>query len=502
MMQVERAAQNLRLEYLALLEEKARRQAERSLASFIRQAWAIVEPVAPYCHTWHIDAIAEHLQAVTRGEIANLLINIPPGCMKSYIVSVFWPAWEWATDASRRYLCVSFDQGLSTRDARRVRELVTSEWYQERWPHVQLANDQNQKMRFDTTDGGWRIASTMRGKALGEHPHRKIVDDPHNTKEVTSEVERQAAIDFFDQTLSTRGAALHAATVVIMQRLHEQDLSGHILAGGTPFVHLCLPMRFEPKRMPATPLGWNDPRRHAGELLWPEMFSEATVASLETKLGSYGAAGQLQQRPAPAEGGLIKRHWWKFYAALPALDEIVLSWDTALKDTQMADYSVGQAWGRKGADRYLLRSVRERWGFVELKQQVKDLYRWAREQWPGLAITVIIENAAAGPDVIAALRRDIPGILAVRPKGDKVQRVHAVLPAIEAGNVWVSGAPHPDGKGCDAARTPAWVQDFLTECASFPNGAHDDQVDACSQALLRFQSPSERVGAARFEHLL
>ena len=497
-------APDLRHTYLALLEEKARRQAERSLLSFIRQAWPTVETSAPFRENWHIQAIAEHLEAVTRGDITNLLINIPPGCMKSLIVSVFWPAWEWATAPWRRYLCVSFDQGLTIRDNKRVRDLVKSDWYQARWPDVQLADDQNQKTRYDTTAGGWRIASTVRGKGLGEHPDRKIVDDPHNTKEVASDVERQAAIDFFDQTLSTRGAALNAATVVIMQRLHEQDLSGHILAGPTPFVHLCLPMRYEPGRMASTPIGWTDPRQTPGELLWPGMFPPSVVDPLEKKLGSYATAGQLQQRPAPAEGGIIKRHWWKYYQPEPSqtFDQIVLSWDTALKGKQLSDFSAGQAWGARGANRYLLRAARGRWEFVELRQQVRDLYRWAREAYPNTRITVLVENTAAGPDIIASLRHEIPGVVAIRPKGEKTQRVYAITPAIEAGNVFVPGAASADLLGCDVSLTPSFVQDFLAECAAFPNGSVDDQVDACSQALLRLQTSESSVGAARFEHLL
>ncbi len=493
-----------RVEYLSLLEEKARRQAERSLGAFIRQAWSVVEPSSEFRDTWHIDAIAEHLEAVTSGQIQNLLINIPPGCMKSYIASVFWPAWEWATAPWRRYLCISFDQGLSTRDALRVRDLVESEWFATRWPAVRLAADQNQKTRFNTTAGGWRIATTVRGRGLGEHPHRKIIDDPHNTREVMSDAERQTAIDFFDQTLATRGAALNAATVVVMQRLHERDLSGHILAAETPFEHICLPMRYEPQRMVTTALGWRDPRQQDGELLWPAHFPAPLVKSLEVRLGSYGAAGQLQQRPAPAEGGIIKRHWWKFYTpgSRLTLDRVVISWDTALKGSQRSDYSVGQVWGGRGAHRYFLRATRGRWEFIELRQQVRDLYRWATEQWPDTAITVLVENTAAGPDIIAALRHEIPGVIAIKPKGDKTQRVFAITPAIEAGNVFVPGAPSADQLSCDLSLTPVFVQDFLAECAAFPNGAHDDQVDAFSQALLRFQTSDTHIGMARVEHLL
>lgn len=484
-------------EYLELLTEKSRRQCEASLVAFIEQAWHVVEPAAVFVPNWHIDAIAQHLEAVSRGDILNLLINIPPGCMKSLIASVFWPTWEWTTRPHLRYLCVSFDQGLSTRDNKRVRDLVTSEWYQARWPHVQLADDQNQKTRFNTTAGGWRIATTVRGRGLGEHPHRKIVDDPHNTREAESAVERQTAIDFFDQTLSTRGAALNAATVVFMQRLNEGDLSGHWLATSEP-VHVCLPMRFEPRRMPRTPIGWQDPRTIPGELLWPALFDAKTLARLERPLGSYGVAGQMQQRPAPAEGGLLKRHWWQFYRPmpLPRVDEIVLSCDTALKDKKLSDFWAAQAWGRRGADVFLLRSARGRWDLVEGEQQIKDLYRWAREVFPGVKLSVLIENAAAGPDVIAALKRVVPGIIPITPKGDKVQRAFAVTPVIEAGNVWIPGAALPNGD-FDVAFTPAWVQDFLAECAAFPNGANDDQVDAMSQALLRLTASTASVASIK-----
>ena len=183
---------------------------QRSLRDFIREAWHVVEPTTPFVPNWHLDAIADHLEAVTRGEISQLLINVPPGCCKSLMVSVFWPAWIWASQPDRRFLCVSYDEQLSIRDNRRCRDLVLSEWYQARWPEVRLSLDQNAKTRYDTTSGGWRIGTSIGGRGLGEHPHYKIVDDPHKTKEAESDVERQRANDHFDGTLSTRGKALGA----------------------------------------------------------------------------------------------------------------------------------------------------------------------------------------------------------------------------------------------------------------------------------------------------
>lgn len=473
---------------------------KRSFRLYIERAWSIVEPKTPFVGNWHIDAIADHLEAVTLGDISNLLINVPPGCMKSLEVSVLWPTWEWALDDILRYLCISYDQALSTRDNRRVRDLVMSEWYQAHYPHVKLRRDQNQKTRFDTTAGGWRIGTSVGGRGLGEHPDRKIIDDPHNTKQAESDAERQHAIDFYDGTLSSRGAARNARTVVIMQRLHQKDLAGHIIEKMKEpgdVVHLCLPMRYEPKRMVTTPLGWNDPRTKPGELLWPKLFDETKVRKLEMALGSYRASGQLQQRPTAAEGGILKRMFWRYYAPdnpPKKLEQVVISIDPNLKAKALSDYAVAQAWGRVLANRYLLKAVRDRFPYTELKRQIKDLHKWAAETYPNAAISVVVENTACGPELLADLRSEIAGMLAENPDIDKVQRAIAATPALEAGNIFLPGAANPDGLTCDEARTPAWVQDFITECADFPNAANDDQVDAFSQAQKRLTKGALQSG--------
>ena len=461
---------------------------QRHLRDFVEAAWHVVEPSTPFVGNWHIDAICDHLEAVTRGEIDNLLINVPPGCMKSLLVSVLWPAWEWATTPGLRYLCVSYDEQLSVRDNRRVRDLVLSDWYQERWPRVQLSTDQNQKTRFDTTESGWRIGTSVGGRGLGEHPDRKIIDDPHKTKEADSDAERMRALDNYDGTLASRGKARGAKTVCIMQRLHERDLSGHLLEKGG-WVHINLPMRFESGAMRTTPIGFNDPRTSEGDLLWPDLFSESVVSSLERDMGSYRAAGQLQQRPAPAEGGLLKRAWWQFYHRRPPLQTIVLSWDTALKAKTTNDYTVGQAWGQSStADRYLLRVDRGKWDEPEMERRMTEQYTWARETFPKAKITLLIENAAAGANILRRIKRTLPGVVGVDVDKDKVLRVHAASPALEAGNCWLPGAALPNGYA-DTAQTPAWVQDFIAECAAFPNATYDDQVDAFTQAMARFDAP-------------
>ena len=487
----------------ALLEQQAKL---KNFRAFIEEAWKVTEPEHPFVGNWHIDAICEHLTAVSKGQIKNLLINIPPGCMKSYLCSVLWPAWEWTEFPYYRYLCVAYEQSVSTRDNKRCRDLITSHWYQELFPSVRLDADQNQKTRYNTTAGGWRISTTTGGRGLGEHPHRKIVDDPHNTKQSESVPQRQQGLDFFDRTLSTRGVALDAATIVIMQRLHLQDLSGHILESGAErWTHLCLPMEYEPGRMSMSPIGWQDPRTERGELLWPNMFTPEKVDLLKATLGSYASAGQLQQRPSPQEGGLVKRHWWRFWhypdaelppervqlpdgtffecpsvplpmtgqngTRRPELERILQSWDMSFKDKETGSFVVGLVIGSKAADRFILDIDRRRIDFSATLEAVRAMTR----KWPE-ASEKLVEDKANGPAVISALRHEISGIIEVEPQGGKEARAQAVLPVIESGNTYL---PHP-------AIAP-WVRDYIEEWAAAPNGDYWDQIDATSQALIRLQ---------------
>jgi predicted phage terminase large subunit-like protein len=287
-----------------------------------------------------------------------------------------------------------------------------------------------------------------------------------------------------------------------MQRCHQQDLSGHLLEQGG-WEHLCLPAEYEGSGC-ATSIGWSDPRGEQGELLWPERFGRQEIETLKVSLGSYAAAGQLQQRPSPAGGGIFKRHWFRYWQprggnlppvivrlpdgtqqAIVAIEmpyhvnEQIQSWDCAFKDLETSDYVVGQAWARLGALYFLGEQTRRRLDFPATVNAVRELSR----QFPG-TLAKLIEDKANGSAVIQMLYREIPGILPVNPEGGKIARAAAVSPLIEAGNVYL---PHP--------LYALWVNDFIEECAAFPNGAHDDQVDAMTQALLRWNMvPSqERV---------
>lgn len=476
---------------------------------FVQRAWPIAEPGRQYHHNWHIDAICEHLEACREREILRLLINIPPRHMKSLNVSVFWPAWWWATDPTARFLTASYGEQLATRDARKTRQLIQSEWYQHLWGDVyQLATDQNTKSRYENDKLGHRISTSVGGVGTGEGGDVILIDDPHKTDEIESDVERQNVIEWHDGTISSRfNDPSTGVEVIVMQRLHESDLAGHVLAEGD-WVHLCLPAEYDPKH----PFMWpDDPRSEPGELLWPDRFGRESLDKLKARLGSYRAAGQLQQIPTAREGDLLKRAHWQYFdprllddpSRLPKFRRIVSSWDTAFKDKVSSDYVVGTVWGQHGADRYMLRRVREQMNLGATKRAMKEVHAWVQGEWPRAAISTLIEKSANGVEIIEELKREIPGVVAVVASTDKRLRAEAAEPTLEAGNCHLPGFPAPDLSGPDTGRTPAWVQDFIEECARFDRGAYDDQVDSWSQAMnwLNSKSPTGATVAVPDERI-
>jgi predicted phage terminase large subunit-like protein len=259
-----------------------------------------------------------------------------------------------------------------------------------------------------------------------------------------------------------------AAKVIIMQRVHEADLSGHILAQGG-YEHLCLPAEYEGGKG-VTGIGWRDPRREVGELLWPERFGPVEIADLKLRMGSYAAAGQLQQRPSPAEGGIFKRSWWRRYDAIGLEGwEMIQSWDLAFKDTAHSSYVVGQVWARSEGYFCLVDQVRRKMTFPETLRAFREL----SAKYPQCQAK-LVEDKANGPALIQTLQREIAGIIPVEPDGSKQARAHAVSWLIEAGNVYLP-----------QSTVAPWVEEFIEECAAFPKGAYSDQVDCCTQALSR-----------------
>ena len=289
-------------------------RAEESLYEFGQQAWDIVEPGQPFIKGRHIEIICLHLEALANGTLGrdNLLINIPPGHSKSIFTNVFLPAFVWAKDPTKRFLYGAYEQKLSTRDSIACRSIIESDWYKSRWPHVKLVGDQNEKTKFQNSEKGWRIASSVGGSGTGLHPHFIIADDPHDVRRANSEAERQKGVTWWTGTISSRGILVNVKKVVIMQRLHVDDVSGWILANQPDeYDHICLPARFEFGRMGPTSLGMSDWRSVEGELLWPSAFTEEKLRQMELPMGQIEAAGQLQQRPMIKGGMLFKREWFQ-----------------------------------------------------------------------------------------------------------------------------------------------------------------------------------------------
>ena len=482
--------------------------ARRSFSYFVKLFWPVVEPARPLITAWHVDAITDHLQAVSEGRIKNLLINVPPGHAKSLIVSVLWLAWQWIrTDngAQWRGLFASYDAGLAIRDSMRCRRLVESELYRKTFrPTWNLSSEQNAKDYFENTQSGSRISLSVGGRGTGFRGDAIVVDDPLNASDQYSEHVRREVTFWFDVTMSSRLNDMETGSkVIIMQRLHEEDLSGHVLAQGT-WEHLCLPSEFEPERRSVTSIGWRDPRTEPGEMLFPALYPRTVLDQARKDLGAAGYAGQHQQRPSPAEGGVLPRHRWRFWQprgrALPPVrirypdgsegeiyaidlpekfDAMIQSWDCSFKGLPTSDYVVGQVLAKVGADRYLLDQVRSRLDMPGTVQAIRAL----SDKYPNSGAK-LVEDKANGPAVIQSLKHEITGLKEVNPEGGKMSRAAAVSPEVEAGNWYL---PHPG--------IAPWVLEFIEECASFPQGAHDDQVDAWSQGgnYLRSRGPEPGV---------
>jgi len=456
-------------DYVSPVEELEAIEAElcrRRLRAFIEYAWPFVEPKAPFVPNWHIDVLCDLLESVTAGTTKRVIINVPPGSMKSLLVSVLWPAWEWANDPTLRYLTASYSAALSIRDNLRLRDIVTSDWYQKNFK-IRLDDAQAAKQRFNTTEGGWRIATSVNGLGTGEHPDRIIIDDPISADQARSDAERKAANDWFDRTISTR-VSRNPAILVIMQRLHQDDLSGHLLENGG-YEHVCFLMRYQTHK--EADQDWKpdprDPRRKAGELFWPDHFPEQKVRELERDLGPFGAAGQLQQQPVPEGGGLFKREWFQTVDAVPAKAIRARGWDTA--GTEGAgDWTVGTKIATLDGIFYIEDVVRGQLGPHAVDQLMKST---AQADGPTCMQREEKEGGSAGLTVVEVRTKTLVGhdYSGVPISGDKVTRAKPFRSQCEAGNVKIVAGP--------------WNKIYLDELTVFPMGKHDDQVDASSCAF-------------------
>jgi len=456
------------------LDAAERELCKRSLAAFARRAWKVLEPAAELKWGWALDAICLHLEAVTDGRITRLLMNVPPGSMKSLLTGVIWPAWEWGPRGlpEMRYVGTAHEETLAIRDSRRCRDLIKSEWFQKLWP-LQLASDLDGKREFGNVKKGTRQARAFTSMT-GVRGDRIILDDPISADNANSEAKLEAARLAFTETLPTRVNNEKSAIIVIMQRLNEKDVSGVILGMGLPYVHLCIPMRFDPKRRCTTSIGWTDPRTVEGELMFPERFDESQVAALEKTLGSYGAAGQLQQNPSPRGGGIIKTEWFKYYTLHPRIEWCNIYADTAQKTGEENDFSVLELWGRTiDGQAVLLDLIRGKWEAPELLMHARSFWIKHRDG-KHKPRAMKVEDKVSGTGLIQTLRREGVPILAIQRDKDKISRGHDAAPFIESGNVLLP---------MDAP----WLSEFLGESEKFPAGAHDDQLDPMFDAIEEVQ---------------
>ncbi len=492
----------LMLEHLAYslsAEEEEQALPQISLHDFTAQAWPIIEPTTTFVDGWHIGAICEHLEAMTAGEILDLIINMPPRHMKSIACSVMWPAWVWTFKPSFRWLYSSYSQDLSTRDSLKTRRLIQSAWYQERWGAAfRLTTDQNVKSRYENNKTGYRIATSVAGSATGEGGDGIVVDDPHNLMKAESPAQRAYTVMWWDQAMSTRrNDPDKSLRLIVQQRLHEKDLAGHAREKG--FDLLLLPAEYRPSKTIISPIGWQDPRQQEGELLWPERMGEEHIKQAKDTLGTYGYSSQYQQDPLARKGGLFNRAWWKYWRRLPILQRAELYIDSAFKVGEDNDYSVIAAWGFDMAGSYYLIALwRSRAAYPDLMRAIHNFHAQIKLLLPYLGtIPIIIEDKASGQSALQSLSRILPteeGInlpaLPVIPfpspqsereramaQLSKPVRAENVTPLVEAARVFLpASAP---------GAVVAWLEEFLLEHERMPFGEHDDIVDTTSMALIR-----------------
>jgi predicted phage terminase large subunit-like protein len=440
------------------------------MTAFICRSFEIVSPGEKFIFNWHLRAIAHALERVRRGEINRLIIAMPPRQLKSISVSVAFPAFLLGHDPTRKIIAASYSDALAAKHHNDCRALMRSEWYRRIFPATRMGSEKNTESEFLTTRRGGRYATSVGGTLTGRGGDLIIVDDPLKPEEAASESARMRVIQWFETTLLSRlNDKTHDAIIIVMQRLHVDDLAGHLLQKGSWEL---LELQAIAESRQAISVGPGQVHhRLEGDILHEQREPLAALESLKKAMGSFAFSAQYQQRPVPLEGNMIKRNWLKFYEAEPAAapsDTFVISWDTANKATELANYSVATVWRVHKNNCYLADLVRGRFDFPDLKRAVTAL----KNRWP--TATILIEDKGSGISLIQELRAQRISVIAINPESDKVTRLFTVQPMFEAGAVHLP-------KNAD------WLGGLIEELLAFPNFRSDDQVDSISQALTWIQ---------------
>ena len=451
-----------------------REYCKRRLSNFVRRAWHVVEPAQEYVHGWHLDAIGEHLEAVTDGQILRLAIAVPPGSMKSLISGVFWPMWEWGPRSlpSTRIIATSHSENLAIRDNLRAKRLVTSDWYQGLWGDtVEITVDQKSKTNFENTATGFRQSSPFTS-LTGKRGDRVNIDDPLSVTDAASDQKRETVLEAFTEAVPTRmNNPKSSAIVMIMQRLHENDPIGYAMSRNLGYDYLMIPMEFEPNRRIYTSIGWTDPRTEEGQLMFPERFPREVVERDKEIMGPYASAGQMQQNPIPRKGGMFETERIRVIQHLPIGMKVteVRAWDLA--GTQGAGaYTVGArlAYVHETKRFVVVGMRREKLGGGGVRQMIRST---AAEDGEDTYIVIPQDPGQAGKVQSEDYVADLAGYRVKREpqSGSKETRAEPFSAQVEVGNVDIIEGP--------------WNEAFLNEMRFFPRGAYKDQVDAVSSAF-------------------
>ncbi len=479
-------------------------EARKSFRKFVPLAWPVIMPSVPYIpNCYHIEAIADHLQAVADGHIQNLMIVVPPGSAKSSLSSVMFPAFKWINDPKWRSVWASYDAGLSTRDSVACRDLIQSSWYQESFkPGWKLKPDQNEKTYYYNTEKGFRMSTSVDGSGTGHRANFLGIDDPLSTAARFSQATLDACIRWYKTVWHNRLINMDTGSrVVIGQRVSDNDLIGYLLrVGGWECLHI--QMEYDPARSKVTSIGWSDWRKEKGELMFEPLFSRETVDKLKEDADTF--ATQYQGVPNVEGGGILKAYQWNYWQPagmnLPKVrvrmpddsiqervavdlpdgfDLMLQSWDLTFGKSDTSDFVCGQVHAVRGARRFILDQIMKRMGIVETMASIREL----TGRYPKAHLK-IIEKAANATAAHEMLERDIPGMILVPPEGSKVACASAGAPELQAGNWFL---PHP--------MIAPWVGDpenpldggFLASASLFPFGPHDDDIDAWSHGAMRIQ---------------